>query len=260
MDAVSIAPSSKKGVGAIGSTPRTSEVSNMRGRVAWLAVRLPILHIDAAVVAIDKPPGLLVHPSALDAHESVTALGVLQSQLGEKLYPLHRLDKATSGILLFGRTAEAAREWRERFDRGEVRKRYIALVRGWPPEEGTIAYALARDPEFPSAGQDRLDALTHYRLLDRYEWPVAGSGYASTRCALVEVRPVTGRRHQIRRHFKHIAHPLIGDSTHGKGPLNRALAAFLGTARLWLHAAEVEAAGLRVVSPLGPEWDWRHGV
>src|SRR5690242_13601804 len=132
---------------------------------------LRVLHLDADLVAIDKPAGLLVHPSALDAHESRTALQLLQEQLGERLHPLHRLDKATSGVLLFARTAQAARHWGLAFEAGEVGKRYVALVRGWPPDEGEIDYALARDPELPSAGQPRVPATTRYRRLARFDWP-----------------------------------------------------------------------------------------
>lgn len=216
---------------------------------------LPLLHLDDEVAAVDKPPGLLVHPSALDAHEAVTALGLLRVQLGQPLWPLHRLDKATSGVLVFARSAEAARTWRGAFERGEVRKRYVALARGWTPEEGTIEHPLARDPELPSAGQPRLPALTRYRRTACIEWPFATDPrHETTRASLVEAMPDTGRRHQIRRHFKQIAHPLVGDSTHGKGSLNRAVAAWTGVARMWLHASEMDLGGRRLRAPLGREW------
>jgi len=217
---------------------------------------LQILHRDADLVAIDKPAGLLVHPSALDAHEERSALQLLQGQLGERLHPLHRLDKATSGVLLFARTPQAARRWGLAFEAGEVRKRYVALVRGWPQDQGEIDYPLARDPELPSAGQLRVQAMTRYRCLARFDWPFSADGrHPSSRYALVEVEPLTGRRHQIRRHFKHIAHPLVGDTTHGKGAHNRAVAQWLGVQRLWLHAASVDLpGGLRIEAPCGPEW------
>jgi tRNA pseudouridine65 synthase len=218
---------------------------------------LRLLHTDPDLVAIDKPAGLLVHPSALDAHEDITALGLLQAQLGERLFPLHRLDKGTSGVLLFARNAQAARAWGIAFANGEVAKRYLALVRGWPPASGTIDHALARDPELPSAGQPRVPAVTHYRRLACFEWPFSADGrHPCSRYALVEARPVTGRRHQIRRHFKHIAHPLIGDANYGKSTHNRAVAAFLGPRRLWLHAADVVLpGGLRIAADCGREWD-----
>jgi tRNA pseudouridine65 synthase len=215
-----------------------------------------IVHQDSDLVAIDKPAGLLVHPSSLDAHEQRTALGLLQDELGERLFPLHRLDKGTSGVLIFARHVEAARHWGGAFERGEVDKRYIALVRGWPAQEGTIDYALARDPELPSAGQPRVAAVTRYRRLACFEWPFAvDARHATSRYATVEVEPLSGRRHQIRRHFKHIGHPLVGDATHGKGPLNRAVAAYLGVQRLWLHATRVQLPqGPRIEAPCGEEW------
>jgi tRNA pseudouridine65 synthase len=221
---------------------------------------LRILHQDSHLVAIDKPPGLLVHPSALDAHEERTALKLLRNQLGMRLWPLHRLDKGTSGVLLFATHADAAREWGLAFEQGRVRKRYLALVRGWPGAHGEIDQPLARDPELPSTGQPHLDARTRYQRLACFEWPFSlDARHASSRYALVSVDPLTGRRHQIRRHFKHIAHPLIGDATHGKGAHNRAVAAFLGTQRLWLHAASVTlgegAATLRITAPCAPEWE-----
>jgi tRNA pseudouridine65 synthase len=217
---------------------------------------LRILHHDDELVAIDKPAGLLVHPSALDAHAERTALQMLRNQLGERLWPLHRLDKATSGVLLFARNAEAARRWGMAFEAGEVRKAYVALVRGWPGERGQIDYPLARDPELPSAGQARLDAVTRFERLALFDWPFSVDGrHPSSRYALVQVEPLTGRRHQIRRHFKHIAHPLVGDTTHGKGAHNRAVAKWLGIDRLWLHAEWVELPGLpRISAPCGPEW------
>ena len=217
---------------------------------------LSILHADADLVAIDKPAGLLVHPSALDAHEERSALHLLQDLLGERLHPLHRLDKATSGVLLFARTQQAARHWGQAFEAGAIGKRYVALVRGWPQEEGEIDYALARDPELPSAGQPRVPAVTRYRRLACFDWPFSADGrHPSSRYALVEVVPLTGRRHQIRRHFKHIAHPLVGDTTHGKGAHNRAVAHWLGVQRLWLHATTLELpGGLRIEAACGPEW------
>jgi tRNA pseudouridine65 synthase len=220
---------------------------------------LSILYDDGDLVAIAKPAGLLVHPSSLDAHEERSALKLLRDQLGAWLWPLHRLDKGTSGVLLFARSAEGAREWGLAFEQGLVRKRYLALVRGWPPEAGEVDQPLARDPELPSAGQARLPALTRYQRLACFEWPFSVDGrHPTSRYALMAVEPVTGRRHQIRRHFKHIAHPLVGDTTHGKGAHNRGVAGWLGVQRLWLHCEWMEvptAKGpLRIDAPCGPEW------
>lgn len=221
---------------------------------------LQVLHVDDALVAIDKPAGLLVHPSALDAHETRTAWGLLQDQRGERLWTVHRLDKATSGVLVFARSPDAARALGAAFEAGTVRKDYRALVRGWPPEAGELSQPLARDPERPSTGQPRVPACTRYRRLATFEWPFGDGRHATSRYALMAVEPLTGRRHQIRRHFKQIAHPLVGDSTHGKGAHNRAVAQWLGVSRLWLHALSLElpngagAAALRIEAPLGAAW------
>ena len=221
---------------------------------------LRVLHADDEIVAIDKPAGLLVHRSSLDAHETRTAADLLRTQLGAPVWMLHRLDKATSGVLAFARDADTARALGEAFESGRVRKRYLALVRGWPAVEGEIDYALARDPELPSAGQPRLPAVTRYRRQACFEWPFPDGRHATSRYALVEVEPLSGRRHQIRRHFKHIAHPLVGDTTHGKGAHNRAVAAWLGTPRLWLHASRLElprpggGAAWVIESEPGAEW------
>jgi len=222
---------------------------------------LRILHADDTIVAIDKPAGLLVHRSPLDAHETRSAADMLRTQLGAPVWLLHRLDKATSGVLAFARNAAAASALGEAFESGRVRKRYLALVRGWPAIEGEIDYPLARDPELPSAGQPRLAAVTRWRRLACFEWPFADGRHPTSRYALVEVEPLSGRRHQIRRHFKHIAHPLVGDTTHGKGVHNRAVAAWLGTSRLWLHASRLELPGVDGGPPLviesapGAEWE-----
>ena len=221
---------------------------------------LRVLYADDALVVIDKPAGLLVHRSALAARETRSAAELLRAQLGAPVWMLHRLDKATSGVLAFARNAEVAGALGKAFEAGQVRKRYLALVRGWPPVSGEIDYPLARDPELPSAGQPRLPAVTRHRRLACFEWPFADGRHATSRYALVEVEPLSGRRHQIRRHFKHIAHPLVGDTTHGKGAHNRAVAEWLGAARLWLHATRLELPGrdgapsLVIESAPGAEW------
>ncbi|HEY1091248.1 MAG TPA: pseudouridine synthase [Burkholderiaceae bacterium] len=218
--------------------------------------------MDAQLVAINKPAGLLVHRSGLDAQETRFALQMLRDQLGRPVWPVHRLDKGTSGVLLFALNADMASSLGQMFETAQMHKRYLALVRGWPADAGVIDHALARDPERPSAGQELLPARTAWSVLERFEWPVQTDvRFATSRFALVEARPESGRRHQIRRHLKHIAHPIIGDATHGKGPLNRAVAAHLGVQRLWLHARELEfthpGSGevLRIEAPTGAEWE-----
>ncbi|MDT9000513.1 pseudouridine synthase [Paucibacter sp. APW11] len=223
---------------------------------------LPIVYQDEHLVAIDKPPGLLVHRSGLDAQEERFALQLLRDQLGRPVWPAHRLDKGTSGLLLFALDADTASRLGQCFEQGLANKHYLALVRGWPATAaGQIDHPLARDPELPSRGQVLLEARTDWQCLARYDWPIQPDPrFASARYALMALQPHSGRRHQIRRHLKHIAHPIIGDATHGKGAHNRAVAAHLGLARLWLHALTLElphpwrAETLRLRTPPGPEW------
>lgn len=223
---------------------------------------LTILYRNDYLVSVAKPPGLLVHRTGLDAGETRFALQLLRDQIGRPVWPVHRLDKGTSGVLLFALDAATARALGQAFERGEaMRKSYRAVVRGWPDAAGTIAHPLKRMPDDMRTEREEVqDALTHYRLLERYELPLAQGAFTSTRCALVELQPVTGRRHQLRRHMKHIAHPIIGDATHGKGPLNRALAELLGLQRLWLHAGRLELTHpvtgqpLLIEAALGEEW------
>jgi tRNA pseudouridine65 synthase len=232
---------------------------------------LRLVHDDRWLVAVDKPAGLLVHRTALDAQAETDLLTQLQAQLAAPLWPVHRLDKGTSGVLLLARDVETARALGALFAAGAagateagermLHKQYVALVRGWPAPDGVIDTPLARDPELPSTGQPHLSAATRWQVRQRLVLPVATHPqHAHTRLALVDVQPLTGRRHQIRRHFKTLAHPLIGDATHGKGPLNRAIAAQLDLARLWLHAQELRLDHPETGAPLvlraepGPEW------
>jgi tRNA pseudouridine65 synthase len=202
---------------------------------------LRILYQDEKLVAVDKPPGLLVHRTGLDVGETQFALQLLRDQLGRPVWPAHRLDKGTSGVLLFALDAETARALGQAFEApDQVHKSYRAVVRGWPAAEGLIDHPLKRLEDDARAGRVEVqEAQTRYRTLAHYELPLAQGGFPTTRCALVELQPLTGRRHQLRRHMKHIAHPIIGDATHGKGPLNRAVASLLGLQRLWLHAASL---------------------
>ena len=210
-----------------------------------------------------------MHRTGLDAGETRFALQMLREQLGRPVWPAHRLDKGTSGVLLFALDADTAGAVGQQFETGHaIRKTYQAMVRGWSEAEGVIDHPLRRlrdDPHGRSgAAGEAQPALTRYRTLGRVQLPLAQGRFESTRCALVELMPLTGRRHQLRRHLKHIAHPILGDATHGKGPLNRAVADLLGLQRLWLHATRLEldhpATGqrLRIEAEPGDEWDlWR---
>lgn len=222
---------------------------------------LPLIHADAWLLAIDKPAGLLVHRTALDAQADDDVVTRLQAALGAPVWPVHRLDKGTSGVLLLARDVDTARALGALFAAGSLDKHYLALVRGWPAGAGQTDAPLARDPELPSTGQPQLAACTRWQVQRRLQLPLrTHPQHADTRLALVDVQPLSGRRHQIRRHFKALGHPLIGDATHGKGPLNRAVAAHLGMARLWLHAQALTlthpatGARLQLQAAPGPQW------
>ncbi len=221
-----------------------------------------ILYQDDELVAVDKPPGLLVHRTGLDAGETRFALQLLRDQLGRAVWPVHRLDKGTSGVLLFALDAETARLAARAFEAPDaVHKTYLAMVRGWPDAQGWIDHPLKRLEDDARAGRMQVQpARTHYHTLQRHELPLAQGGFPTTRCALVALQPLTGRRHQLRRHMKHIAHPILGDATHGKGPLNREVARLLGLQRLWLHAQRLAlphpAGGrlLQIEAPCDQSW------
>ncbi|WP_374509584.1 pseudouridine synthase [Niveibacterium sp.] len=202
---------------------------------------LKLLHIDEDIVAIDKPPGLLVHRSMLDRHETRFAVQLLRDQIGRRVIPVHRLDKGTSGVLVFAFERDTAAALAAQFETRAVEKRYLAVVRGWPDEVGVITHPLkiVRDEyELPIDGlAPPQEARTAYRSLATIELPVPDDRHPTSRYAWLELAPETGRRHQIRRHLKHISHPVIGDATYGKGRHNRMFAEQLGCARLLLHCA-----------------------
>lgn len=204
---------------------------------------LEIIFQSDELVAINKPSGLLVHRSPIDKRETRFAVQELRNQLGQHVYPLHRLDKPTSGVLVFALSSEAASFYSKQWQENTVSKRYLALTRGFAPTSLHIDYGLRLEEDKAAgiaAGEEPQEAVTDINSLAYYSVPEALDRYPQTRFSLVECSPVTGRKHQIRRHLKHIAHPIIGDSRHGKGPLNRACAEYFGAGRLWLHCQRME--------------------
>lgn len=173
-------------------------------------------------MVVDKPSGLAVHRGW--ASDSVTAMTLARKAAGRWVYPVHRLDRGTSGVLVFALDPKTAARLGAMFSTGAVDKRYLALVRGVPPEEGTIDYPIPR-----SEKGERVSAVTCFRRL----------GVARDRFSWIEARPLTGRLHQIRRHMKHVSHPLLGDTRYGDGRENRRLRAEVGLHRLALHAASI---------------------
>jgi len=203
---------------------------------------LPILYRDDSLVVINKPSGLLVHRSPIDRHETQFAVQLLRDQLGRRVYPVHRLDKGTSGALVFALERATAALLAGQFAGRQVRKTYQAIVRGWPPASGVIDHPLAAVPDAYVAAADGgpKPCRTAYRTVATVELPVRVDRYPTARYALVELEPDTGRRHQLRRHLAHVSHPIIGDSTYGKGRHNRLFAERYGVRRLLLACVRLE--------------------
>ena len=194
-----------------------------------------IVYQDRRLVAIDKPAGWLVHRTAIARQETRFVVQWLRDRLGRRVHPVHRLDRATSGLLLFALDEAAARHLGAQFEAGAVRKTYLAIVRGWPPAEGRIDHPLKPPADVYSREATLVrPAVTDYRRLATVELPQAVDRYASARYALLALLPLTGRQHQLRRHLKHIAHPVIGDVRYGKGSHNRFFASHFDCRRLLL--------------------------
>jgi len=210
---------------------------------------LDVLYRDEQLIAINKPSGLLVHRSMIDRHETRFALQMVRDQIGQRVYPLHRLDKPTSGVLLFGLNAEVARQMGEVFSARETEKQYLAVVRGYTAADEVIDYPLREELDKMSdrrADQNKAaqPAITEYQRLATVELPLAVGRYSTARYSLINVSPKTGRKHQIRRHMKHIFHPIVGDTTHGDGRHNQLFRDAFDCQRLLLHAS-----GLSFIHP-----------
>ncbi len=193
-------------------------------------VSFHILYEDPEFIAIHKPSGILVHRTRI-SEDTVFVLQLLRDQVGHHVFPVHRLDRMTSGVLIFGKNKEAAGSLSELFREQKIEKKYLAVVRGHLPVKGIINYDLARSPD-----HQKQTALTHYCTLDQTEIPHAISRYPTSRYSLMEVMPKTGRFHQIRKHFAHLRHPVIGDRPHGDCKHNKYLREKLGISTMLLHA------------------------
>ena len=202
---------------------------------------LEILYQDEYLVAINKPSGLLVHKSPIDKHETQFALQLVRDQIGQYVYPIHRLDKPTSGVLLFALSAEIAQSMSLLFRSSKVCKEYIAVVRGFTEDGSLIDYPLKQMLDTKEQKQQGItkeiqEAQTEYKRLTTVELPFPVSRYPVARYSLVKLLPKTGRKHQIRRHMKHIFHPIVGDTKHGRGEHNKLFREKYECHRLLLHS------------------------
>jgi tRNA pseudouridine65 synthase len=206
---------------------------------------LEILYKDRYIVVINKPSGLLVHKSMIDRHEIYYAMKILRDQIGQWVYPIHRLDKPTSGVLLFALDRQTARLMNEQFKAHTIQKRYIAVVRGYTEQEGIVDHALKEKLDKISdkdakKEKEAQEALTYYKRLETVEIDKPVGRYDKTRYSLVELLPQTGRKHQLRRHMKHISHHILGDTKYGRGEHNKFIRAEYDIHRLLLHCVSLE--------------------
>ncbi|MTC26359.1 tRNA pseudouridine(65) synthase TruC [Providencia alcalifaciens] len=205
---------------------------------------LEIIYQDEYVVAVNKPAGMLVHRSWLDSKETVFVMQTLRDQIGQHVFPIHRLDRPTSGVLLFALSSDVARLLAEQFEQHRMEKVYHAIVRGYVMDGDRLDYPLLEEldkiADKNATKEPRLqECITHYKPLATVECPVAIGRYDTARFSLVELKPETGRKHQLRRHMSHLRHPIIGDSKHGDLRQNRGVAEHFSVSRLMLHASQL---------------------
>lgn len=230
------------------------------------APEIEILYEDEHLVAIHKPAGLLVHRSYLARRERFFAMQLTRDLVGCHVFPVHRLDRPTSGVLLFAKSSEVANALCEQFASHTIEKQYLALVRGNMHESGILDYALK--VELDELGDKNADpnkaaqeAVTAYEPLLNTEIPYQSSRYPTSRFALVRLSPKTGRKHQLRRHMAHLRHPIVGDTTHGDGKQNAFFREHFGINRLWLIAKKltfthpITQTRLSIETELESEWE-----
>ncbi len=210
-------------------------------------MQLSILFEDDYLIAVDKPSGLLVHPSWISKPDEPTLMGLLKEHYrSDKLHTIHRLDRATSGVMLVGKEVESSKALQAQFQARGVKKQYECLVRGWFSEpQGRIDHPLV--PKYdkfadPLASQDKeaKEAVTDYQLLDQCELDIPVGRYSTARYSRVACSPHSGRKHQIRRHMKHLLHPIVGDTKYGEGRHNRMFRDQFNLHRLVLMARSIE--------------------
>lgn len=205
---------------------------------------LQILYQDEWLVAVYKPAGLLVHRSPIDKHETRFAVQILRDQIGQHVFPLHRLDRPTAGILLFALQSETASKMNAQMMGFGVKKEYRALVRGYVKAHGMLDYALKYRWD-KMADANRVKAVppqpahTDYWPLAHYELPYAVGRYDTARYSWLGLRPYSGRKHQLRRHLIHLRHPIVGDTTHGDGKHNQFLRDTFDCQRLMLVCTQM---------------------
>ncbi|MFO1051487.1 MAG: pseudouridine synthase [Planctomycetota bacterium] len=195
-------------------------------------VPLRILHLDDDLVVVSKPPHMAVHRGGNIGKDEPVLLQTLRDQIGKHLYPVHRLDRPTSGIVAYGLSSEMAARLQVNLHAEDARKEYLVLVRGTTPPEFVSDRPLTDENDNPQPARTEFRTLAHL-----------------SRSSLCVARLCTGRMHQIRRHLAHLAHHVLGDSNYGKGRINAWFRESFGLPRLFLHAFR-----LRIRHPRSGEW------
>lgn len=226
---------------------------------------LEILYEDADIIAINKPAGLLTHPSWLASKGTPNLASIVKEYLqGEPVHTVHRLDRATSGVILIAKNKSSAQQLSQDFAEKRVTKTYQCVVRGYAPDQGVIDHSLIykhdkKAEPFAKLDQQAQTAITHFKCLAQVQLPISVGKWPTARYSLVEAQPQTGRKHQLRRHFKHILCPIVGDTNYGEGRHNRLFKEHFNIQRLLLMAVTIEfnhpKTGLRMIvdAPLSVE-------
>lgn len=223
---------------------------------------LDIIYQDEHLVAVNKPAGWLVHRSWLDRKEKVVVMQTLRDQINHHVFTVHRLDRPTSGVLLLALSSDVARLLSTQFEQHQIQKVYHAVVRGYLLGESIIDYPLTEEldkiaDKFASQDKAPQDAVSFYKHIAQAELPVEIGRYPTSRFSLIELMPKTGRKHQLRRHMRHLRHPIIGDTAHGDLKQNRGVSEHFGCARLMLHASYMKLTHPVTQQPLllSAGWD-----
>lgn len=194
---------------------------------------LEIVYQDDHLIAINKPHGLLVHRSSIANDAKEFALQLLRDQVNRHVSPVHRLDRKTGGLLLFAFEKDVEIAMHQQFQAAEVKKKYLAVLRGHAPDQMDIDYPLAKE------NGTMQEAFTSFITLKRAELNVPFGKFQTSRYSLVEASPTTGRMHQLRRHFAHIFYPIIADRKHGCNKQNKFFKEQWEMTTMLLHASEL---------------------
>ncbi|WP_235299046.1 pseudouridine synthase [Portibacter marinus] len=216
-------------------------------------MRLEVIYEDEHMLAINKPHGLLVHKTKIAKDAKQFALQLLRDQVGYKVFPAHRLDRKTSGVLVFSKNKMMDSMIQQQFMNHKVEKTYLAIVRGWLDDTGEIDHPIGE-------ALKKKEAITKYQLKERFEIDVPLGKHETSRYSLLEIRPLTGRFHQIRKHMAHIFHPIIGDRPHGCSKQNRMWKNLFAMEKMMLHASELkinlpESATIEIKAPLSNDFN-----